>query len=745
MFLPLLTLALALPVPQEHDFAPREEEVAFTREGVSLAGTLFTPPSVGVHPALLFLQGSGEHDREPVLVTARRCATLGLVALAFDKRGTGRSQGDWREASLDDLAQDALAGLRFLRARADVDARRVGLWAPSQGAWVASALCARGGEPGFVIAVSGGGVAPAEAERWAYDCRLRAARASAEERAEAAAFVERYLEFLAGDGDEPSFAAALEAACTTSWWTTLELERVKAYVARRARWSWVASYDPRTDLAAMHCPVLVLLGEGDELQSSALAAQRWREGLWRGGNDDLVVHVFPGANHYLRAPGAAGADPHAGEFLPAVQAELESWLRARVLAPRTPDAPLAFVDVNLVDVELGRIVPHQSVLVLGPRILRVGPASELALPAGTRRIDGAGRFLLPGLVDAHVHAGERELPLFLANCVTTVRELNGTSEHLRLRERIASGAVLGPRMVVSSPMLAGERQRWRHVLLTDPLEAELAAERFALEGYDALKIYDGLSPEVYEALAEVARLRGLPLVGHVPKAVGLERVLAAGQELQHVEQLAEATVGHRTDLARIPEIARTLAQAGVTVTPTLAAQAILCSQGRADFLARYELPELVYVDAETRAWWDGLRGGGGHAAATGADSPFYVFQRELVRALAAAGVPLLVGTDTPNPLLVAGFSMHEECTALRAAGLAPADVLRAATLAPARALGLEREQGRVAEGLRADLVLVDANPLEDLAALRRPRGVLVAGRWLDSAELTQLLVPLHRR
>src|SRR5688572_25180672 len=257
------------------------------------------------------------------------------------------------------------------------------------------------------------------------------------------------------------------------------------------------------------------------------------------------------------------------------------------------ESELLVRDVTLVDTDAGALLPHRTVLVRGARIERVDPAATAAPAPAARVIEGAGRYLMPGLVDAHVHVSERDLPLFLANGVTTIRELNGSPRHLELRARIAAGELLGPRMQVASTLLAGEPQRWRHLLLRDPLAAADQVLALADEGYDALKVYDGLGSEVYEVLEAIASESSLPLVGHVPSAVGLERVLAAGQHLEHANQILEAAGGHALERASLPAIVASIRAAGVGVTPTLASLLVLDGVGRPDFEARFARPELA--------------------------------------------------------------------------------------------------------------------------------------------------------
>src|SRR5262245_10390337 len=176
---------------------------------------------------------------------------------------------------------------------------------------------------------------------------------------------------------------------------------------------------------------------------------------------------------------------------------------AQASRPELEPGPLAIQHVTVLDLETGTTSADRTVLVRAGRIEAVGPSAEVAAPAGARAVDGRGHWLIPGLVDAHVHVSERDLPLFLANGVTAVRELNGSPAHIALRARIAAGELVGPRMQVASTLLAGERQRWRHELLLDPIAAGERAESFAEGGYDALKVYDGLAPEVYDVIAEV--------------------------------------------------------------------------------------------------------------------------------------------------------------------------------------------------------------------------------------------------
>lgn len=430
-------------------------------------------------------------------------------------------------------------------------------------------------------------------------------------------------------------------------------------------------------------------------------------------------------------------------------AGLTFWAASRATAEAQSvkdDAGVVFRDVAVLTMDADTALLGQAVVVEGDRIAWTGPVDALEVPPGALVIDGMGRTLLPGLADMHVHMDRTDVPLFLANGITTVREMNGDDWHVALRDSIATGEVVGPRMFVASTLLAGEPQPWRHVLIPDATTAYRIAHEMKDRGFDYLKIYDGLSRAAYDAFVEASATLDIPLVGHIPRDVGLDGVLAAGQStIEHVEQITYAAVGHDFDASRIPGIVSRIAATETWVVPTLAAQRMLSIARTPAYNRRLDAPEVRFVDPEIRGWWASLKAPDG-AVDPGPDDPrrrrtevFYGFQRDLTAALFDAGVPLLVGTDTPNPLLVPGFSLHLELSALVDAGIPPIDVLRAATRNAARFVGQDGEWGVVRGGATADLVLVEGDPLEDLAVLQHPAGVMVAGRWLDREALEKML------
>lgn len=408
------------------------------------------------------------------------------------------------------------------------------------------------------------------------------------------------------------------------------------------------------------------------------------------------------------------------------------------------ESVIAITHVAVLDVEAGRLDADRTILVRGDRIAWVGAAADADPRGVTREVAGDGLVAMPGLVDLHVHVDSTDLALFLPTGVTTVREMNGSDAHLRWRAALRSGRMSGPTLFVASPLLAGEQQRWRHVLVTSPEQAHDTVPKLIAEGYDYLKIYDGLSLPTWQAIVEEAGRAGIPIDGHIPVDVGLDRALAAGQTIEHIEQLTRAAAGHDPDAARAPEIAARVAAAGVAVTPTLAAMEILSRAGTVYYDSLFQRPQMTYADPSLLGWWASLRRSPPAPEARPRGVAMLDFMRTLTRDLDRAGVPILVGTDTPNPLLVPGFSLHHEMAALERAGIPRVRVLRAATLGAAEFLGVDDDVGAVRPGLRADLLLVRGNPLESLENAGRIETVVARGNVLDRARLDAMLAELER-
>lgn len=401
-------------------------------------------------------------------------------------------------------------------------------------------------------------------------------------------------------------------------------------------------------------------------------------------------------------------------------------------------APIAIVNARVLTMDSERLRPTRAVLVRDGRIAAIDPVS---LGADVCRIDGAGQVLLPGLVDMHVHTDERELPLFIANGVTLVREMNGSPMHLALRQRIDDGSLIGPRLLVASPLLAGVPQQFRHRLITTAADAAAAAREYKSAGYDYLKIYDGLSLDAYNALVAASQALSIPLDGHIPKDVGLAHALESGQYLQHMDKIAFALSGHPGDSAKLPELQQLFNRRRAWVTPTMFSLRALDMARTVDYAARLQRPEMAYIDAASLGWWSSLSG----TRPAWSPSAFYQFQTAVIKTLRRTDTRFLLGTDAGNPLTLAGFSVHDELATLVAdGGFTPYEALLTATRNVGEFLN-DPSVGRIDVGARADLVLVERDPLTDLSTLRQPVGVMVRGRWFTRAQLDSLLAAARAR
>ena len=405
----------------------------------------------------------------------------------------------------------------------------------------------------------------------------------------------------------------------------------------------------------------------------------------------------------------------------------------------TPPAPAAYAltGATVIPMDRERVLRQHTVLVRGGRIAALGPDGRIRIPAGTTRIDARGKFLVPGLADMHVHLLDRsELLAYAANGITTVLNLHGLARHLAWRDSLQRGLLLGPRLFTSGPIVDGDPPTRRtNLVVTTAAQAESVVVAQKAAGFDFLKIYDNVPPDLYRVLAATAKRVGLPMVGHLPTPVGLDGFLEVkGQVgLEHVEELLPFFRDGR-DTAGIGRLAAALAANGAWVTPTVTVHASYLAQSR-DWAAVRARPAMRFVrpaTAEMWGWEPTGRGNDGNAAARERfERTVGFFERALIPALHRAGVRLLAGTDAPIATIIPGFALAEEIETLHRSGLSGYEALRAATSGPAEFLGRRGEFGVIAPGASADLVLLDADPLADLAALERPRGVMLRGSWLS--------------
>lgn len=430
---------------------------------------------------------------------------------------------------------------------------------------------------------------------------------------------------------------------------------------------------------------------------------------------------------------------------------------ARAQQQLPPRGTYAFTSVTVIPMDRERTLADHNVIVQDGRITAVGPSARTPVPAGATRIDGRGKFLLPGLAEMHAHIpgantglAEDVLFLYVAAGATTVRGMQGHPAQLELKRRVVAGELIGPRMWLAAPQLAAVQQ---------PLDAATAVQRVRdakAAGFDLLKVHEGLTQETYDAIVRTAREVGLPWGGHVSQFVGVAGALAAKQStIDHLDDYIDAMnppgspafaaagpertrlLALHADEAKIPELVRATREAGVAVVPTQILWEVL--RGARDPATMTDRPENAYMPRAMVQNWTNLVTNLRANVDPQAAAREVELRNKLLKAMSDGGVLVLMGTDAPQLFSVPGFSLYRELPVMVQAGMTPYQVLRTGTVNVAKFFGIENEAGTIARGKRADLLLLDANPLTDIRAIERNAGVMIDGRWLPAAEIQRRL------
>jgi hypothetical protein len=409
---------------------------------------------------------------------------------------------------------------------------------------------------------------------------------------------------------------------------------------------------------------------------------------------------------------------------------------ALILALQT----IAIENVNVIPMDRERVLANHVVVVTNGKISAVGPRGSVTIPRSARRIDGRGGFLVPGLADFHVHVRLRtDLGAYLPYGVTTIADMGGPDRVRAWRDSIRAGRAIGPEVFVGRFTDGAGRPGG-----VEGVEgARSAVARADSLGFDFIKVYNSLTAEQFDAIMQEARQRGIAVVGHGVRAVGLERGFAAGQAMVvHGEEYFYTELRRSVDTANIPRVVAFTRQHGAYVMPNLSAyEAMTLQWGKPEVLEQFlQRPEAKLMP---RYWVDDWRSRD-YVQRRGSIAPQNDFLKKLTLALHRAGVPLLTGTDSPGiPGMVAGASIHDDLRLLVQSGLTPYEALLAATRNAgefaAKHFATSEGFGVIAPGNRADLVLVERNPLQDIAALRQPIAIMARGNWLDRNQLQELL------
>ena len=443
-----------------------------------------------------------------------------------------------------------------------------------------------------------------------------------------------------------------------------------------------------------------------------------------------------------------------------------------VLSARQPAAQqttVAFEHVTYIPMDSEQVRSDATVVVTNRVISTVG-SGDVKLPEGAVRIDGRGKFLMPALAEMHAHIptdpaeAERVLFMYVANGIGTIRSMLGDPSHFRLRERVIRGEIVGPTMWLGGPSFNGQTA-------STPAAAAERAVSQKKAGYDFLKIHPGVSRPAFDALAAAADKAAIRFAGHVPLDVGLPRALQAKYwTIDHLDGYVEALAGprgrdsqnfgvnlmSRIDESRIAALATETKAAGVWNVPT---QILLENwYGPDSAETMRQRPEMQYVRAAELAQWMAAKRSNDADVSAQDRAKFVSVRRRLLKALQDAGAGLLLGSDAPQVWNVPGFSIHRELASYVAAGLTPYQALATGTRNVRTAYAGNREPAKGSSianvrfappptetGLRADFVLLDANPLQNIANTSRIAGVFIGGRWMAKTEIDRNLAKLRKQ
>jgi imidazolonepropionase-like amidohydrolase len=447
-----------------------------------------------------------------------------------------------------------------------------------------------------------------------------------------------------------------------------------------------------------------------------------------------------------------------------------------------PDV-LALTHITVIDMTGAAPKPDMTVLITRGRITAIASTKKLRVPRGSRVIDAAGQFLIPGLWDMHVHftETERTFPMFVANGVLGIRNAGGKAEDLfRWREEVASGRLVGPRIVACGPIVDGPEivAHGPAVGVATPAEGRQMVRKLKQQGADFIKVYDRLSRDSYFAIVDEAKKLKIPVVGHVPLSITTIEASDAGQKsIEHLGSILQGSSSAEMELRnwKGPQvkdgdysvIPRNIAASGTRMldtyderkarqvfahlvknktwqVPTLVTKRALAF---VDEIIQVPDDRLKYIPESTQRRW-----GPQENFLLRYRTPEYIaynkrlFQKELqlVGAMRRAGVPFMTGTDLSIPYVFAGFSVHDELALLVDAGFTPMEALQAATRNPAMFLEELGSHGTIERGKLANLVLLEANPLENIRNSQRISGVVLEGIYFPKEALQRMLAEAEK-
>ena len=422
-------------------------------------------------------------------------------------------------------------------------------------------------------------------------------------------------------------------------------------------------------------------------------------------------------------------------------------LLASMQAGAQPPKSVVFSNVSVVPMTGNQVLENQTVVVTGDRITAVGPAKTAKVPDGAARIDGQGKYLMPGLAEMHGHIPGGNAPrefvdnvlfLYVASGVTTVRGMQGAPGQIDLREAAKRGEIVAPNLYLAGPQFSGGSVKSAE-------DAIARVKQQKSEGWDLLKVQEGLSVPAYDAMAKTAKQVGIRFGGHVPDDVGLLHAMDMGQEtFDHIDGYVEQLDGRAKPVEdkALQDLVQRTKKAGAWIVPTMFVWETL--QGPVTLESRTGLAELRYMPPpQVEQWTKGLDSRLKNPQYDAAQAKLHIDNRmKILKALQDGGARILLGSDAPQQFNVPGFSIHREMRRMADAGISAYEVVKSGTANVGQYFKAQDAFGTIAVGQRADLILVDANPLENVSNVEKRSGVMVRGRWLPASEIDAALAKI---
>lgn len=444
-------------------------------------------------------------------------------------------------------------------------------------------------------------------------------------------------------------------------------------------------------------------------------------------------------------------------FILALAAFTGIMAQSSILSLPVTSTAIVVREVTVISPKSRKLIPDQTVIILGGKINKMGRTGQLSLPPDARVIEGKGKFLIPGIAEMHAHipvpdssndltAVTQTLFLYLSNGVTTLRGMLGQPFHLQINETLANKYMENiPRIYTSSPSFNGNS-------VPDIVTAENRVRQYKAEGYHFLKIHPGIKKEVYDALAHTAKEVGIPFAGHVPVEVGIRHAIESGQlTVDHLDGYLEAlappladlnqngffgfNLTDKADIGKLKSLIDLTVKNGTWIVPTQSLFTRWFSPADPNLMMQEK--EISYMPSRTRFAWTQSK----NNLIKNADYSeekyrrFLDIRKKMLLAMHQSGVRLLLGSDAPQVMNVPGFSLQHEMLSWAEAGIPNWKILQAATSEVARFFKADREFGDVAPGLSADLILLDRNPVEDIKNMRTIAGVFNKGVWISKEKI----------